>query len=65
MRRKDAIGCFRALAEQPDPIIEHRPAHCPGCGHGFAPDALGGVVGERFVIPIWRRDKEVGYTQLC
>jgi hypothetical protein len=38
-------GCFRALAEQPDRIIEHRPTRCPGCGHGFAPDALGEVIG--------------------
>jgi len=45
-------GCFCALAEQPDRIIEHRPARCPGCGHGFAPDALGAVIGAQVVRDI-------------
>lgn len=45
-------GCFCALAEQPDRIIEHRPARCPGCGHGFAPDALGAVIGAHDTVDL-------------
>jgi transposase len=45
-------GCFRALAEQSDRIIEHRPARCPGCGHGFAPDALGEVTGAHDTVDL-------------
>jgi transposase len=45
-------GHFRALVEQPDRIIEHRPARCPGCGHGFAPDALGEVIGAHDTVDL-------------
>lgn len=38
-------GSFRALAEQPDDVVDHRPDQCPGCGHRFAPDASGEVIG--------------------
>jgi transposase len=38
-------GHFRSLAEPPDQVIEHRPERCSGCGHVFAPDAPGEVVG--------------------
>ena len=36
---------FRSLAEQPDDVVDHRPDRCSGCGHVFAPDAAGEVVG--------------------
>lgn len=61
-------GCFRALAEQPDRIIEHRPARCPGCGHGFAPDALGAVIGAHDtvdlppVMPVVTRSQRLACT---
>jgi transposase len=38
-------GHFRSLAEPPDQVVEHRPERCSGCGHVFAPDAPGEVVG--------------------
>jgi transposase len=38
-------GHFRALAEQPDAAVAHRPDRCPGCGHVFAPEAAGEVIG--------------------
>ena len=38
-------GHFRQLAEDPDHVVEHRPDRCSGCGHVFAPDAPGEVVG--------------------
>jgi transposase len=38
-------GHFRSLAEPPDQMVEHRPERCSGCGHVFAPDAPGEVVG--------------------
>jgi transposase len=38
-------GQFRALAEQPDDVVDHRPDRCSGCGHVFAPDAAGEVIG--------------------
>ncbi len=38
-------GHFRSLAEQPDDVVEHRPDRCSGCGHVFAPDAAGEVIG--------------------
>ena len=38
-------GHFRQLAEDPDHVVEHRPNRCSGCGHVFAPDAPGEVVG--------------------
>jgi len=38
-------GHFRSLAEQPDQVVEHRPERCSGCGHVFAPDAPGEVIG--------------------
>jgi transposase len=38
-------GHFRSLAEQPDNVVDHRPDRCSGCGHVFAPDAPGEVVG--------------------
>lgn len=38
-------GHFRSLAEAPDQVVEHRPERCSGCGHVFAPDAPGEVVG--------------------
>ncbi len=33
------------LAAEPDEVIEHRPERCAGCGHVFAPDAGGEVIG--------------------
>lgn len=36
---------FRSLAEQPDDVVDHRPDRCSGCGHVFAPDAAGEVIG--------------------
>jgi transposase len=38
-------GHFRALAEQPDAVVDHRPERCPGCGRMFAPEAAGEVIG--------------------
>ena len=38
-------GHFRQLAEDPAHVVEHRPDRCSGCGHVFAPDAPGEVVG--------------------
>ena len=38
-------GHFRSLAEQPDDVVDHRPERCSGCGHVFAPDAAGEVIG--------------------
>jgi transposase len=38
-------GHFRSLAEQPDDVVAHRPDRCSGCGHVFAPDAAGEVIG--------------------
>ena len=38
-------GHFRSLSEPPDQVVEHRPERCSGCGHVFAPDAPGEVVG--------------------
>lgn len=38
-------GHSRALSENPDQVVEHRPDRCSGCGHAFAPDAPGEVVG--------------------
>ncbi len=38
-------GHFRSLAEPPDQVVEHRPERCSGCGHVFAPNAPGEVVG--------------------
>ena len=38
-------GRFRMLAERPDQVVAHRPARCSGCGHVFAPDAPGDVIG--------------------
>ena len=38
-------GHFRMLAAQPDEVIEHRPERCVACGHAFAPDAAGEVIG--------------------
>jgi len=38
-------GHFRPMTENPDHVVEHRPERCSGCGHVFAPDALGEVVG--------------------
>jgi len=38
-------GHFRSLAEQPDDVVDHRPDRCSGCGHVFAPDAAGEVIG--------------------
>jgi transposase len=61
-------GYFRALAEQPDRIIEHRPTCCPGCGHGFAPDALGEVIGAHDtvdlppVLPVVTRSQRLACT---
>jgi len=40
-------GHFRSLAEDPDHVVEHRPDRCSGCGHVFAPDASGEVIGPR------------------
>jgi transposase len=38
-------GHFRLLAEDPDHVVDHRPERCAGCGHVFAPDASGEVIG--------------------
>ena len=38
-------GHFRPLTEDPDHVVEHRPERCSGCGHAFAPDAAGEVIG--------------------
>ena len=38
-------GHSRSLAEQPDDVVDHRPVRCSGCGHVFAPDAAGEVIG--------------------
>ena len=38
-------GHFRILAEQPDRVTEHRPERCSGCGHIFAPEAPGEIIG--------------------
>jgi transposase len=38
-------GHFRALADQPDAVVDHRPALCDACGHAFAPDAVGEDIG--------------------
>jgi transposase len=38
-------GHFRSLAEDPDHVVDHRPERCAGCGHVFAPDASGEVIG--------------------
>ncbi len=38
-------GHFRSLAEQHDDVVDHRPDRCSGCGHVFAPDAAGEVIG--------------------
>ena len=38
-------GHFRALAEVPDETVDHRPDRCAGCGHVFAADAPGEVIG--------------------
>jgi len=38
-------GHFRSLAEPPDDVVDHRPDRCSGCGHVFAPDAAGEVIG--------------------
>ena len=38
-------GHFRSLAAQPDDVVDHRPDRCSGCGHVFAPDAAGEVIG--------------------
>jgi transposase len=61
-------GRFWALAEQPDRIIEHRPTHCPGCGRGFASDALGEVIGAHDtvdlppVLPVVTRSQRLACT---
>jgi transposase len=38
-------GHFRSLAKRPDDVVDHRPERCSGCGHVFAPDAAGEVIG--------------------
>jgi len=45
-------GHFRALVEQPDRIVEHRPDRCPGCGHGFAPDAAGELISSHDTVDL-------------
>lgn len=39
-------GHFRALTGTPDRVTDHRPDQCSGCGHVFAADAPGDVIGE-------------------
>lgn len=39
-------GHFRALTGAPDQVTDHRPDRCSGCGHVFAADAPGDVIGE-------------------
>lgn len=39
-------GHFRALAETPDRVTDHRPVCCKDCGHGFGAVASGDVIGE-------------------
>jgi len=38
-------GRFRSLAEQPDDVVDHHPERCSGCGHVFAPDTAGELIG--------------------
>lgn len=38
-------GHFRAMAAQPDHVIDDRPELCAGCGHMFAQDAVGEIIG--------------------
>lgn len=45
-------GHFRAMAEQPDAVVEHRPGFCPGCGHAFSSDAAGEVIGAHDSVEI-------------
>jgi len=39
-------GHSRALTDDPDVTVDHRPEHCPDCGYAFDADARGDVVGE-------------------
>jgi len=39
-------GHARALADEPNSHVEHRPTHCHHCGLPFAGDAPGAVTGE-------------------
>ena len=39
-------GHARDLAEAPDAVEDHRPAHCDHCGLPFAQDEAGAVIGE-------------------
>lgn len=39
-------GHFRGLHEDPDRVSDHRPECCSGCGHVFATDTAGDVIGE-------------------
>src|SRR5579864_7339756 len=39
-------GHARSLAETPDSVADHRPAHCRHCGLPFAEDEAGAVIGE-------------------
>ena len=45
-------GHSRALVENPDHITEYRPDCCAGCGHAFAADAPGDVIGEYDTVDI-------------
>jgi transposase len=38
-------GHFRALAEEPDEVVDHRPSLCDACGHVFGPNAAGEDIG--------------------
>ncbi len=38
-------GHFRLPAAQPDRVTDHRPGRCSGCGHIFAPEAPGEIIG--------------------
>ncbi len=39
-------GHFRALADIPDHVTDHRPDCCKDCGHRFDADASGDMIGE-------------------
>jgi len=45
-------GEFRRLADAPDFTVDHRPDTCRNCGHGFAADAPGSVIGEYDAIEL-------------
>ena len=61
-------GHSRALAENPDQVVEHRPDRCSGCGHVFASDVAGEVIGAFDsvdlppVVPIVTRHQRLSCT---